>query len=72
MATKIVASQAIEGRMDAAGLEAILNERTAEEELAQKFFEGIRGKIAVKGIDEDDDKEDDSLSKSKIAEEITL
>lgn len=57
MATKIVASQAIEGHMDAAGLEAILNERTAEEELAKKFFEGIRGKIAVKKYAEEEDDE---------------
>lgn len=45
MATKIVASQAIEGNMDAAGLEAICSDRTAEEELAKKFFEGIRSKV---------------------------
>lgn len=45
MATKIVASQAIEGNMDAAGLEAICSSRTAEEELAKKFFEGIRDKV---------------------------
>jgi hypothetical protein len=48
MATKIVASQAIEGNMDAAGLEAICSDRTAEEELAKKFFEGIRGKVVLR------------------------
>lgn len=48
MATKIVASQAIEGNMDAAGLEAITSDRTAEEELAKKFFEGIRQKVTLK------------------------
>lgn len=39
MATKIVASEAIEGKMDARGLEAISNTRTPEEELAKKFFQ---------------------------------
>lgn len=39
MATKIVASESIEGNMDARGLEAITNDRTPEEELAKKFFE---------------------------------
>ncbi|MED2737303.1 DEAD/DEAH box helicase family protein [Bacillus toyonensis] len=38
MATKIVASEAIEGKMDAQGLDAISNDRTPEEELAKKFF----------------------------------
>ncbi|MGN5650751.1 hypothetical protein [Bacillus sp. Brlt_9] len=38
MATKIVASEAIEGKMDAQGLDAITNDRTPEEELAKKFF----------------------------------
>ena len=42
MATKIVASQAIEGNMDSGGLKAITQSRTAEEELAEKFFEGIK------------------------------
>jgi SNF2 family DNA or RNA helicase len=51
MATKIVASQAIEGNMDAAGLEAICSSRTAEEELAKKFFEGIRGKVSLSAYD---------------------
>lgn len=41
MATKIVASRAIEGNMDSAGLRAISQTRTAEEELAERFFEGI-------------------------------
>lgn len=62
MATKIVASQAIEGHMDAAGLEAILNERTAEEELAKKFFEGVRGKIRLKHAD----KEEEPITSAKI------
>lgn len=39
MATKIVASEAIEGKMDSRGLDAITNSRTPEEELAKKFFE---------------------------------
>ena len=39
MATKIVASEAIEGNMDSSGLEAITNERTPEEELANKFYQ---------------------------------
>lgn len=39
MATKIVASEAIEGKMDSQGLDAITNSRTPEEELAKKFFE---------------------------------
>lgn len=42
MSTKIFASQAIEGKMDAAGLEAILNERTPEEELQKLFYEGLK------------------------------
>lgn len=53
MATKIVASQAIEGNMDAAGLEAIVADRTAEEELAKKFFEGIRGRVGLASYNKD-------------------
>lgn len=56
MATKIVASQAIEGNMDAAGLEAICSDRTAEEELAKKFFEGIRGKVNLNAYDKEKSK----------------
>lgn len=47
MATKIVASQAIEGKMDEAGLQSISNERTPEEELAKKFYEGIKSEVAL-------------------------
>lgn len=47
MATKIIASRSIEGKMDADGLEALCSDRTAEEELAAKFYEGI--KDIVKG-----------------------
>lgn len=61
MATKIVASQAIEGNMDAAGLEAILNERTAEEELASKFYEGIRGKVSLSDYNDEDDDDLENL-----------
>jgi SNF2 family DNA or RNA helicase len=39
MATKVIASQAIEGEMDSKGLDAISSTRTPEEELAKKFFE---------------------------------
>jgi hypothetical protein len=42
MATKIVAAEAIEGKMDAKGLDAITNDRTPEEELAKKFFEAMK------------------------------
>lgn len=47
MATKIVASQAIEGNMDAAGLDAITNVRTAEEELSKMFYEGLREEVPL-------------------------
>lgn len=48
MATKILASQSIEGNMDEAGLEAISNDRTIEEELAKRFYEGMKDTIAMK------------------------
>ncbi|MCK2000238.1 hypothetical protein MZM54_02405 [[Brevibacterium] frigoritolerans] len=48
MATKIVASEAIEGKMDARGLDAITNSRTPEEELAKKFFEHMGQKKEIK------------------------
>ncbi|MGF7535418.1 helicase-related protein [Bacillus mexicanus] len=41
MATKIVASEAIEGNMDAAGLEAITDTRSPEEELSNLFFKSM-------------------------------
>lgn len=41
MATKIVASEAIEGNMDAAGLEAITDSRSPEEELSNLFFKNM-------------------------------
>ncbi|MFP3725845.1 hypothetical protein U8V72_11645 [Priestia filamentosa] len=48
MATKIIASRAIEGSMDESGLEAIADSRTAEEELSNMFYNGI--KDTVKGF----------------------
>lgn len=48
MATKIVASRAIEGSMDESGLEALAETRTAEEELSAMFYNGI--KDTVKGF----------------------
>jgi len=41
MATKIVAAEAIEGDMNAEGLASIAESTTAEEELAQKFYESM-------------------------------
>lgn len=48
MASKIVASRSIEGHMDKDGLEELVSSRTAEEELSQIFYDGI--KESVKGI----------------------
>lgn len=48
MATKILASQSIEGNMDEAGLEAISNDRTIEEELAKRFYEGMKDTMSLK------------------------
>lgn len=45
MATKIKASVAIEGSMDEMGLEAMVSDRTAEEELAARFYEGIKNHV---------------------------
>lgn len=47
MATKIVASRSIEGKMDADGLEALCSDRTAEEELSAKFYEGIKDTVKI-------------------------
>lgn len=48
MATKIIASRSIEGKMDSDGLEALCSSRTAEEELAAMYYEGIKDEIKIK------------------------
>ena len=45
MATKAIAALAIQGSMDESGLEQIADSRTAEEELAAMFYDGIKGTI---------------------------
>ncbi len=45
MATKAIAALAIQGTMDESGLEQIADSRTAEEELASMFYDGIKGTI---------------------------